>query len=162
MAQEVAKVDVEELTCFVLKHEVAGVAIADAEDVRGHALAGQRVEVVRVVSLKLGQEGRLARSLREGCLLYVLVPVFLWVGDVVDEVVDHALLVERPQIACGMLLVHLGDHCGLVHELDVPRLEARLHHVVADHRHVQAHRLPDPVHDLEELEHQVILSQVIA
>ena len=57
-------------------------------------------------------------------------------ADVIDKVVDHALLIEGTHHSIRVSLVHLCNDCGLINELDVTRFKARLHHVIADHRHV--------------------------
>ena len=81
-----------------------------------------------MVGLKLFLQCVIVRGNRE-VLLY---------ADVVDKVVDHALLVERTHHSPSVFLVHLSDDCGLINKLNVTCLESRLHHIIADHRHVVA------------------------
>jgi hypothetical protein len=57
--------------------------------------------------------------------------------------------------------MHLGDYGGVVDELDVAGFEACLKHVVAHHVEFQTAGLPESVHNLEELQHQVVLLQIV-
>ena len=128
MSKEVPEVDVEKLASLILEHEIARVTISDAEDVSCNALASKRVEVVCMVGVKFSSECVVATRVGEAILH----------ADVVEEVVDHALLVERAQKSLGVLLMHLGDDCSIVNKFNVACLESRLHHIIGDHRHVEA------------------------
>jgi len=61
-----------------------------------------------------------------------------------------------------VVFVHLCDHSSFVNELNVPRLESCLKHIVANHIQFQTTRLPETVHDLEKLQHKVILLEVVS
>ena len=56
----------------------------------------------------------------------------------------------------------LTDVHWIVNKLNVASQVTRLHHIVADHLQVKSIGQPQLVHDLEELEDQVVLSQVVS
>jgi hypothetical protein len=61
-----------------------------------------------------------------------------------------------------VVFVHLCDHSSFVNELNIPRLESCLKHIVANHVQFQTTRLPETVHNLEKLQHQVILFEIVS
>ena len=60
------------------------------------------------------------------------------------------------------VVMHRRDHLRILHEFDVPCLEACLHHVVCDHVREDAFIGPDTIHDFEHLEDEIVLAQVIS
>ncbi len=58
--------------------------------------------------------------------------------------------------------MHLRDYSCFVDELDVAGLEARFKHVVTNHVQLQTARLPETVHNFEELQHEIVLFEVVA
>ena len=151
IAQKVAEVDVEKGAAHVLQHEVPRVPVPDAQHVGRYALASQRVPERLVVRLEPTLD--LVRVFGFG--------EFLLGGHVRHEVIEHAPLSEGPTEE-SFRLVHVGDDSRLVHELDVAGLEAGLQNVVAHHAHVVSSGLPEAIHDLEELQDEVVLPEVIA
>lgn len=150
MAEEVTKIDVEEGTGHIVQHKVAWVAIADAKDVGSDALPRQRLQIGVIVVIQFVLD-------------------LLWVvrhrelsrrSNLLEEKVQDTFLTEGTSQE-GLLCVHLSDHCRVVNELDVPRLEACFHDIVAHHLQVITTRLPKPVHNLEELKHKIVLPQIV-
>jgi len=72
---------------------------------------------------------------------------------------DAALAERTPEERLSF--VHISDDRRFVDKLDIAGLESRLEHIVTHHAHVVATRLPQPVHDFEELEHKIVLSQIV-
>ena len=95
-------------------------------------------------------------------------------ADSIQHIFHYRLLVEGtspeahgiasflPLLVDLLVPVHPRDDLGIVDELDVARLKSRLHHLVADHLQFQTACLPQSVHDLEELQYQVILPQIVS
>ena len=75
-----------------------------------------------------------------------------------QKIVDNTRFLERPSNKT-LAFVHVSNHCSVVYKFDVACFESRLHSVVADHIHVQV--VPQFVHYFEELEHKIILPQVV-
>jgi hypothetical protein len=144
VTKEMSEVDMEELASVLLQHEVSRVSITDSEYVRGYTLASERLHEVVVVGVELLVDFAVVRSLDE------LATALL------HEEMHDALLVEGTSIS--ELLVHVGDAFSWGHEFDVTDLEARFKYIVADHLQISARRLPDAVHNLVELQDQVVLA----
>lgn len=136
VAQEFAKIDVEEMTRG-LEHNVVVVPITNAQDIGGHAVAGAGQREISHCTLVLQFTRILFRqpfgngTILEGTSQPVLHLDFAQSFRLVDEL-NHAALVSRG------------------------------HTVEGDHFQVQALSQPHFVHDAYQLNGQLILLQVIA
>ena len=72
-------------------------------------------------------------------------------SNLIDEKVHDTLLVKWTIESWLILLVHLSYDSRICNKFDVASFEARLHHIVANHRHVFTSFRPESVHDFEEL-----------
>lgn len=150
MTKEVTKVNMEEGSRQVVQHEVTRMSIANAQDIGAHTLTSQRMQKGCVV---------LCKSLLDRVLVFGLGEL-LSCRHFVQEEVHHTLLTERPPEE-GLVLVHLRDDSRIVNELDVASFKTSLHDIVAHHAQIIATGLPQSVHDLEKLQHEIVLSQVV-
>lgn len=150
MAKEMTKVNMEEGSRQVVQHKVTRVSITNTQDIGTHALTSQRMQERGVV---------LCKSLLDRVLVLGFGEL-LSCGHFVHEEVHHTLLSERPSEE-GLILMHLSDDGGIVDEFDIASLEAGLHDIVAHHAQIIAAGLPKPVHDLEKLQHEIVLSQIV-
>ena len=52
MSKEMAEINVEELSCLILKHEVAWMSISDSKYICSNALTSQGMQEVHVILVK--------------------------------------------------------------------------------------------------------------
>lgn len=88
---------------------------------------------------------------------FLAVPFFL-------NVFQNGVLLVRPRPVAPLtvLFVNIRDLCGVVDELNVADHVPRLNHAIRHHLHVESILHPKSIHQLEQLQHQVVLSQIVA
>jgi hypothetical protein len=57
--------------------------------------------------------------------------------------------------------VHISDNCCIVYKFYESRFKTCFHDLITFHLHVSKIFLPQVIHDLEELQSQIILSKII-
>ena len=84
MSEEVTKVNVEELPCFVFEHVIAWMTISDTQDIGCNSLASKRLKVMKMVVFQFS---------KELCLGLGVLGYELFLRNSVNEVVHHAFFI---------------------------------------------------------------------
>lgn len=142
------EIDVEKASGLFLHHVITSMSITYSKNISSSTLTCSAFYEVLMILLSIH------------CHLlsfFPAAPFFLYVFQ------NGVLLVRAGPVApLTVLFVYPRELFGVVDELNVADHVPRLDHTIRNHLHVKAVLHPQTVHQLEQLQHQVVLSQIIS
>jgi len=162
MAKEMSEINMEELSCLILKHEITWMSISNSKNVSSNTLSCQRVQEVHVIIVETPSD--LFHFWSESELISS--------ADFIQHIFHHSCLIKctSPEthgvptfstfrfLITPFVPVHPCDNLCIIDEFNISCLISRLHYFITYHLHLHTAGLPQSIHDFKELEYQIVLS----